>query len=136
MLRKILKVKTIGSREEGNLRPIVSDNLPMGVNLVVLEYNETEKWAIVEIFGSDYGIIPKEKRITTEKINSVVKSDDVIDELASHSESPISIASIGIIRDKVDSYNKTTKKAVIKGKSYNVKRVEDTGDEEILIIDE
>jgi len=138
--RRILRVKTAGSRENGDLRPALVDDLPRGINLVVHEYNEAEGWCVIEIWGSDHPILRPEERSTTGKINSVVTHESVVEELATHPLSPPKLAEItGVVGSmKVDE----RRKVVIKeGKEYPYIRVEkrqihDPKGEDIIIFDE
>ena len=51
----IVKAQTTGSRETGDLRPIISDYVPAGVGLCCIEY--AEDYAIVKITWSDHPLV-------------------------------------------------------------------------------
>jgi hypothetical protein len=105
MLRKILRVKTVGSRASGNLKPLLTNALPQGVHLTVLEYNESNGTCIVEIYGSDSEMAVKP--ITAEILNSVKAHQSVIEELQTHSLSPKKIAGFSVPDKSVTVDTKT-----------------------------
>jgi len=76
--RKTLKVRLKGSEEAGNLRPSIVDNLPRGVNLVVLEYGAD--YAVVEIWGSDR--LNGDEKCVIGKLEAVKSHPDVIEEIS------------------------------------------------------
>lgn len=79
MKSKILKVKTIGSRAEGNLRPEIVDDLPRNLGLSVIEYGSG--FAIVKVSWSEHPLVPKplEKDLT-----KLWKHDSIQQVLTSH----------------------------------------------------
>ncbi len=137
MIRKILKVKTSGSRKTGDLKP--SLDLPRGLNMVVHEYNEEEGWCIVEIWGSDHPILSPEERVTPEKINHVLAQ--AIEELATH---PLSPRKLGEIYGNIGSFEVVDEKRKIvrreiDGKEFTYVRTEKRGrprEENVVIFDE
>jgi hypothetical protein len=86
--RKILKVKTEGSRISGDLRPKLCAALPRGVNLVVLEYTDNDAACVVEIYGSDHTDLAPEERVDKERLESVARHESVLSHLSSHPQSP------------------------------------------------
>jgi len=84
MHTKLVKVETIGSQKQGNLRPVISDILPSGFNHSVLEYNETEGWCILYIWCSDHEILPENQRKTKADLDDFLKHPAVIDFPSSH----------------------------------------------------
>jgi hypothetical protein len=123
IFRKILRVKTVGSRETGDLRPAIVDDTLKGVNTLVLEYSLDDSEAIVEIWGSNHPIVPAEARMNADKIAKVSGHPSVIEELATH---PLSPAKIGQISGRVGSFkaDKARKVAIREGKEYPYKRIE------------
>jgi len=140
VFRKILKVETKGSRATADLKPILSDHLPRGVNLVVHEYNEPEGWCIAEIFGSDHPFV--NERISSDDLNRLAEHPSVIETLATHPKSPEVITHIYFhpeIHASPERYSidEERKRIVDKetGKEASYIRVEldDRGRERILI---
>lgn len=86
--RRILKVKTVGSRREGNLRPAISDRCPRGINYVVHEYNEDEGWCIIEAWCSDHPILPTEHQKDASHLEELAADPDVIQTIEKHPLSP------------------------------------------------
>ena len=123
MFRKLLKVKTIGSIETGDLKPKISSFMPPGVNYAVYEYDEKEGWCILELVGSEHPILGT-KQITPEKIQQVVNHSAVIQEIKSHPLSPPKLRELVVNRTKFDSVDKTRKLATKKGVSFSFKRIE------------
>jgi len=131
--RKILKVKTTGSRVTRDLRPILTDVIPKGVNLTVHEYNEDEGWCVCEISGSDHPVLPPEEQITTAKIDEVLRHESVIEELETH---PLSPPIIMILSTSVhDSVDAEKKEIVVRGRKGSFIRKERVIDEGGLEID-
>lgn len=136
IVRKILKVKTTGSRGEGNLRPELADRLPSGINLAVLEYSEDDSFAILEIWGSTHPLI--EHSISSKSLDDTVKEPSIIEVLEKHPKSPKILGTMSIASSAtldIDSSTKTiTDKA--RGKSDTYVRKEIDRDGEIFILDE
>jgi len=132
MKRKILKVKTIGSRKAGNLQPDIEPE--HGMNLLVLEYNEIEKWCIVEVWGTDHELA--EKIVTTKDLERISKRSSVIAILPSHSKSPKIIGRFAIGTENAEDINPVTKTVKIKEKSVSFKRIEKDHQKDIIILDE
>ncbi|MDH5782056.1 MAG: hypothetical protein OEZ35_00095 [Candidatus Bathyarchaeota archaeon] len=130
--RKILKVKTVGSRKAGSLQPDIE--LEHGMNLLVLEYNEIEKWCIVEVWGTDHELA--EKIVTTENLERISKHSSVIETLPSHSQSPTIIGRFSIAREKAESVDAPAKRAQINGKTVPFIRIEKQHRTEDIILDE
>lgn len=142
--RKILKVKTLGSRKTGDLRPAFSEQTPEGINYSVHEYNESEGWCIVEFWGSDHSILPAKQRINVKKIRRMTGHSSVIAELQSHPSSPLMLAQIGVV---LASYKLDEKKKIIIDEedishpylrvSKETKRAgRDSEEQKIVIVDE
>lgn len=141
--RKILRVKTTGSREKANLRPILSDNIGPGVNMLVLEYDEAAEEAIVEIYGSDHSLIAADRQCNEAKLKSFYEGRaDVLEVLTSHAKSPATICKIGMPLSQAIStglaIDEAEKKIALKGKdhSYSRKETDDQFHEEIYVLDE
>jgi len=113
--RKILKVKTVGSRQTGDLRPKLSDTLPIGFNYAVLEYDEVENTCIVECWCSDHPLHEKPK--TKADLDEISNHSTVLEGLQSHSKSPPILGSIAIsfpetineAKKEITSHGKTGK---------------------------
>jgi hypothetical protein len=92
VFRKVLKVKTVGSRVTGDLRPAFSDDFVekygCGINYVVHEYNEKEGWCIVEVWCSDHPILPVEHQKNMSHLEEVAKNPHVIETFEKHPLSP------------------------------------------------
>jgi len=135
--RKILKVKTVGSRETKDLRPDIE--LPRGLNSLVLEYLP-ENMCIVEIWGSDHPILNTEERYTPEKLNKVV--EQALETLDSHPMSPKTLGAITMLKSTIISLgseiDEETKTIKVRGKTYKFKRKEfdDRYGEDRYILDE
>lgn len=140
MIRKILKVKTVGTRTEGNLRPALTDDLLRGLNLVVHEYDETEGTAIIEIFGSDHLALKSEERLTPAKMSEMLKHVSVIEELTTHPKSPPIICRLAVsldsVAEEVDEQEKTFVKKETKGKHKYLRKDKGHRGEDILVMDE
>jgi len=136
MIRKILRVKTTGSKRGGDLAPAIE--LPRGLNMTVLEYDESEGWCVIEVWGSDHPVLSVEERATPEKIRSVV--NQAIEVLPFH---PLSPRLLGQVYGEVGEYkvDRETKHArrEMDGKVFTFLRVERRGfprEDEIVIFDE
>lgn len=120
IFRKIFKVKTVGSRKQGNLRPEWSENLPPSTSMVVYEYNEAEGWCICECWVSGHPIrtVPR----TMADLNELAKESCVIEVLLSHPLSPIVVGRLSCTKNidvtEVDDVKKTLKR---KGKPMTFK---------------
>jgi len=79
--KKLFKVKTIGTREEGNLKPILADYLPKGIHLASLQYNEAEKWAIVLCWCSDHELLPASERHRESDLIALASQPSIIEVL-------------------------------------------------------
>lgn len=133
--RSILKVKTVGSRIEGNLHPIISEDLPIGFNSKVLEYDEANGECIMEIWGSDHSILEEKYKVNKSKLDKLKKNKSVVKELSSHSNS-------GGYRMSVDAklFNITHEsptKVKYKGKEIKFKRIlKDKDKPDMIVIEE
>lgn len=104
--RRIFKVKT----KSGTLwEPDIQ--LPIGVNLLVLEYGDD--YAIVEVWCSDHPILEERERKTDEDLQELEKHPNVIEKLEKHSKSPKIIGGIYLSENnylsEVDEKTKTLK---------------------------
>jgi hypothetical protein len=118
--RKILKVKTIGSKKEGNLRPSIVDNLTNGLNLKVLEYDELNNECIVEVWGSDHTLV--KDKVSDSKLNKISKDKNVLEEFSTH---PKSGGYKVIVSEKKVKLKRNSPLSIeYKGKKVNFKRVE------------
>jgi len=99
--RRILVVKTKGSRQRGNLAPNIQ--LPRGLNLLVLEYRNSDAEAVVEIWASDHRSLKDEERISSRKMEAEISKlrsePSFVDELPSHSKSPPAVGQIIRLRE-------------------------------------
>jgi len=110
--RKILKVKTVGSRQTGDLRPELSDTLPSGFNYAVLEYDEAENTCIVECWCSDHPL--QEKQRTVADLSEISKNSAVIEVLESHPKSP---RVLGVVSTTAfENVDDVKKEITVKGK--------------------
>jgi len=117
--RKILKVKTKGSRATGDLRPIFSDETPQGINYVVYDYNETEGSCIVEIWSSDHEALAPQERYDHGKWNKIINHPSVIETLPSYSKSPTILGTIAaMLSPRVLDEKKKVVKDTTTGKEY------------------
>ena len=151
LLRKILVVKTKGSRKLGNLKPIIAERLPKGVNLNVLKYLANDTLAIVEVWGTDHPLYPYRINESTLKElasdDSVLASFDDISELTEyltleeiekikkqlHHEIGISLSQIQTKALKIDLKKRTF---TYKGTSYPMKGKKTIRGREVIVIDE
>jgi len=85
ILTRILRVRTVGSVETRDLRPVVADHLLPGVNLKALEYDEEAMEAIVEIWGSNHPFVSE--RILPTTLATVAEHETVLEVLGDHPES-------------------------------------------------
>lgn len=110
-MRKILKVKTIGSKAEKNLKPIIASVLPQGVNMTVHLYNEVENTCICELWGSNKDFLKADDRMTTAKLNKVLAHSSVLEQLNNHPSSPKKLYSFSEIAEhfEVDDTKKVAK---------------------------
>lgn len=141
--RKIFKVKTVGCRAEGNLRPVWSDEIATimpGVSYVVHKYNEIEGWCICECWVSDHPIRNHQRTMTD--LETLATQPCVIEVLASY---PGTLPILGILSisggGSPESVDKEKKTLVFKGKSMKFKRMEkqrrtDGKEEDSYILDE
>ena len=89
---KILKVKTAGSVEEGNRRPIIADlwgnpdTQPDGADIAVLEYNGEEGTAILRLTWIEelHPLMKNVKKAIPEQITQLLAHPSIIEELPSH----------------------------------------------------
>ena len=116
--RKILKVKTTGSRQTSDLRPQISDALPSGINYSVLEYDEAEKTCVVECWCSNHPLHEKPK--TQADLDEISKHSAVLEVLQSHSRSPLILGSIAI--SSPDTIDEAKKEVTSHGKTGNFLR--------------
>jgi hypothetical protein len=78
---KILKTTLTGTKGV-NLQPAICENLPQGVDAVVLEYGEN--YAIVKLAWS---IHPLAKNPDDKAVKQLLKHPSILEELATHPES-------------------------------------------------
>lgn len=140
--RKIFKVKTVGSRAEGNLRPAWDMVTIMpGISSVIHEYNEAEGWCICECWGCDNSKIRNVARNMAD-LNSLASNEHVISVESSHALSPTILASISLSGGaSPESVDREKKELVWKGKTIKYLRIEknvrtDGKEEELFILDE
>jgi hypothetical protein len=137
MYRRLLKVRTVGSRAEGNLRPAFSDNFAnkyVGINYVVHEYNEREGWCIVEAWCSDHPVLPPEHRKDMRHLEELARDPNVIEVVPSH---PLSPPVLGRITVSVpDSVVEATGEVVVLGRRGKFIRKEKEMAQDIYILDE
>jgi len=130
--RKTLKVRLKGSREVGDLRPSITDDLPRGVNLRVLEYGVD--YAVVEIWGSD--ILDGVEKCTPEKLVEVAGHPDVIEELVVHPARPTIVGRIVIAHMVGMEIDEVRKIIRYKGKEYSYIRKERFREADVYVLDE
>jgi hypothetical protein len=82
MRTKIVKVKTRGSRITGNLEPEIARILPLGVNLIVLEYTDNDASAIVKLSWSEHPFA--ERTPTQTEIEELIAHRSVLQEVVAH----------------------------------------------------
>ena len=139
--RKLLKVKTAGSRAEGNLRPAFSDEFPnkyAGINYVVHEYNEAEGWCILEAWCSDHPILPPEHQKNISHLNELSRNPHVIEIVEKH---PLSPPVLGMFATAThDSVDEEKKEIVVRGRKGKFirkeKQMTHAGEKELYILDE
>jgi len=139
--RKILRVKTVGSRKTRNLAPAIMP-LPKGFNFTVLEYSPDEKECVVEVWCSDHPILAPEERKTKADLDALFSKSNpaVLDSLSSHPSSPKMIGRIMVFSEVLEAIDDVTKTATFKGRTGKFIRKE-TMDvhgitKEIIILDE
>jgi len=137
MLKQLVKAITCGSRATGDLRPVIADDLPEGVNLNVLEYDEIEGTCIVEISGYDHASLPVNKRVTKAVFDKVVAGPGVLSKLASHPKRPAKLHELSMSKRLFDQKNKG-KPAGEKLKSLRTetRRCRDGVERDFAILDE
>ena len=89
---KILQVKTVGSIEQGNVRPIIADlwgnpeTQPDGADLAVLEYDLENNFAVVRLTWLEelHPLMKDVKKAIPEQIEKLLAHSSVIGELPSH----------------------------------------------------
>lgn len=121
IFRKIFKVKTVGSRKTGDLRPEWSGNLPPGTSMVVHEYDEAEGWCICECWVSNHPsrTVPRSMVDLVE----LAKETCVIEVLPTHPLSPPIIGRLTVARNEhVESVNEQAKTLRRKGIEMSFKR--------------
>ena len=140
--RKLLKVKTKGSKKQGTLEPDVK--LPRGINMVVLEYDYKNGTADVELWCSDHELhqFPKSDK----DLDQLAEHPNILKKLTKHPKSPKFIGNIAKQKQRGDDSQfeviETEKKLKDKGKDKTVKflrkltRKLDDVELEVYIIDE
>lgn len=132
MNKRILRVKTIGSRKEENLRPLIVDELSQGVSLMVLEYERGDEIAVIKLTWSSHPLLPK---VPQEQIETLLTHPSVVEVLPSHPKDTMK-RTLAIVKDAVDE-EKTGKRIRIGEKEGSFIRKERLlRDEEHYIIDE
>jgi len=141
MIKKIVRLKTIGSRKtpDDPLRPDIDliELFGQGVNLRVLEYDEEAKECVAVLFAFD-DFQTGQKR--TEGLLEKVKThESFIEELSSHPKMPEKLASIGVTEGRAKYLGGN--KVEVEGKTLTFLREEkrrDTAGREvrIFILDE
>lgn len=114
--RTILKVRTIGSRVSGDLRPAFMDNFGNdfpGIGYSVLEYDEAGGTCVLEASCSDNPAQPPGGARPKAALSAVAKHPAVLSTLSSHPNSPHIICSIGTVAP--DSVNEDQKTITVKG---------------------
>lgn len=112
IFRKMFKVKTVGSRKQGNLAPEWHERLPPSTSMVCHEYNETEGWCICELWVSDHPIrtVPRNMK----DLNELAKDPCVIEVLHGHPLSPKTLGRLSVDKNadctEVDMTAKTLKR--------------------------
>jgi len=96
METKIVKSTLIGTKGV-NLQPAICENLPQGVNAVVLEYTDT--YAIVKLTWSRHPLV---KNPDTEAIAEMLKRPSIMEELATHPEADKCISGYSIHASQVE----------------------------------
>ena len=138
-------MKTLGSRETGDLRPEISDNLPHGLNYLVLEYDETAQTCVVEAWCSNHLLLKAEDRKNMVDLQALDKHPATVKTLPSHAKSPktlgrfaLSVRAHSPPNAEVDKEKKTVK---FQGRQGPYKRMvkqktTDGTDEELYVLDE
>jgi len=137
--RRIFKVKTVGSRVTGDLRPAISDTVPRGINYAVHEYNEDEGWCIVECWCSDHPCCEPAERKGRAELEALDGDPDVLEILPSHPNSPPILGRIATTtHEEVDEEKKEITVRGRKGTYIRKEKVVTTSGEEIdvYILDE
>jgi len=140
IFRKMFKVKTVGSRKQGNLAPEWHRRLPPSTSMVCHEYNEEEGWCICELWVSDHPIrtVPR----TMADLNNMAKDPCVLEVVRHHHLSPKIVGRLGCVKNSdVTDINEKDKTLKRKGKPMNFKyKREKTGThgkkEEQYVLDE
>ncbi len=109
--RRILKVKTIGTRAGGDLRPAFMDNFGNdfpGIGYTVLAYDEVAGVCVLEACCSDNPAQPPGGARPEAALSAVARHPAVLSTLASHPNSPHIIMSVNtVVPDSVDENQKT-----------------------------
>lgn len=132
MKTKLLKVKTTGLIEQGNLRPKITDRLPPGVNMIVIEYGEG--YAIVKLAWSEHPFIDKKPK--NEDITNLLADTSVIEAVTDHPKAKELKVTQCIVEDLVEEKPNKKLKHKKKGLESSFIRKEKLRGEDVYVIDE
>jgi len=123
--RRILKVKTVGSRNgEVPLQPDLTDFAVKysGINFAVHEYNEKEGWCVVELWCSDHPVLEAKHQKTDKDLQLVDTEPAVMKVLTEHRLSP---KILGVLSTSThDSVDEEKKEITVRGRKGNFLRKE------------
>jgi len=143
MFRKILKVRTTGSRATHDLRPELSDDFVKkygkGVNFTVLEYNEDENWCVLECWCSNHPCLETAERKEATDLTRLSKDNSVLEVVSTHRLSPKILGTLSTSTH--DSVNEETKEITVKGRKGKFLRKErergtDGVERDVYVLDE
>lgn len=138
--RKLFRVKTVGSKQEGDLRPEWSGRLPPSISMVVHEYDYVTQTCVCECWGSDHPIRAVSRNMSD--LEELAKDPCVVEVLDTHPSSPEVIGVLSLSGGhSPESVDKAKKKLTFKGKTMSYKRIKkhkttSGEEEELFILDE
>jgi len=137
MLKQLVKAKTCGSRATGDLRPVIADDLSEGINLNVIEYDETEGMCVVEISAQTHESLPVNRRVTQAVFERVVSHPSIIAKLTSHPNRPTKLHELSMPKQLFDHENEgKLEKEKLKSLRIEKRKGTDGVERDFAILDE
>ena len=131
----VLRVKTVGSREKGTLKPDIK--LEVGMDMIVCEYVNGDSEAIVQIFGCEHELVNvkvKQKDLDDLAAKLGSKMVEKMDKTYSKRKQHI----LGVKAELFTEIDKTSKTVKLGGKNVKYKKIRkrDSRMGETIILDE
>jgi len=92
--KRTFRVRTTGSKAQGNLRPDL-DDLPKGLNMSVLEYTADERECTVILWCSDHAVLKTEDRGDLAKIDAYATAKGLV--TTTHPLEPAIVGTIAVM---------------------------------------